>query len=237
MNKYAYNVYSQWGEDGIIEEILKHLPESDKCCCEFGAWDGERYSNTCNLIRNKGYTGLLIEQDSSRFEELKEKFKDAKVTPLNISIKTKGENCIENILSKTNFKPNFDILSMDIDGNEYLIWKSLNKYQPKIVIVEYNPTIDDHIEFVQKEDELIGNSILSFIKLGETKGYFLAAITDTNLIFIDNKYKSTEHKHPRRTHKYVTSLFQGYNGKNYIIGDTRNVWGNQEIIKNVEVYK
>ena len=48
---YKKNIFSQNGEDGIIEEIFKRLNDvSDKKCCEFGAWDGKHLSNTCNLI-------------------------------------------------------------------------------------------------------------------------------------------------------------------------------------------
>jgi hypothetical protein len=43
----------------------------DRWCCEFGAWDGRKYSNTYQLIANKGWSGVLIEADPVKFEDLK----------------------------------------------------------------------------------------------------------------------------------------------------------------------
>jgi len=68
---YKKNIFSQYGEDGIIEEIFKRLESvSDKQCCEFGAWDGKFLSNTCNLITNHNYEAILIESDKKKFNEL-----------------------------------------------------------------------------------------------------------------------------------------------------------------------
>lgn len=72
---YNKNIFSEFGEDGIIEEILKRLHSvSDKQCCEFGAWDGKFSSNTCNLITRHNYKAILIEADKKKFKELQKKF-------------------------------------------------------------------------------------------------------------------------------------------------------------------
>jgi hypothetical protein len=66
---YSKNIYSQCGEDGIIEEILTRIGRvlpSDNWCVEFGAWDGVQWSNTCNLIRNKADRAVLICESSRR---------------------------------------------------------------------------------------------------------------------------------------------------------------------------
>ena len=63
-HKFRKNIYSQFGEDGIIEVILNRLDDKlDKTCCECGAWDGINLSNCYNLIKNKNYSALLIEAD------------------------------------------------------------------------------------------------------------------------------------------------------------------------------
>ena len=70
-NIYKKNTFSQFGEDGIIEEIFKRLSDvSDKRCCEFGAWDGKLLSNTCNLITNHNYEAILIEADKKNLMNL-----------------------------------------------------------------------------------------------------------------------------------------------------------------------
>ena len=68
---YKKNIFSQFGEDGIIEEIFKRLSDvSDKRCCEFGAWNGKFLSNTCNLITNHNYEAILIEADKKNLMNL-----------------------------------------------------------------------------------------------------------------------------------------------------------------------
>ncbi|HWE03123.1 MAG TPA: hypothetical protein VG326_12000, partial [Tepidisphaeraceae bacterium] len=63
LNQYARNVYSQFGEDGILEQALRLLPVRDKWCVEFGAHDGLTYSNSANLITAQEYRAVLIEPD------------------------------------------------------------------------------------------------------------------------------------------------------------------------------
>src|SRR5689334_19634333 len=69
--EYKSDVYSQTGEDGIIQKILETLPARDKWCVEFGAWDGKHLSNTRNLIDHKQYSAVLIEGSRAKFSELK----------------------------------------------------------------------------------------------------------------------------------------------------------------------
>jgi hypothetical protein len=58
---FKSDTYSQTGEDGIIKKILEIIPQNDKWCVDFGAWDGLYLSNTRNLIETKGYSAILIE--------------------------------------------------------------------------------------------------------------------------------------------------------------------------------
>src|SRR5262249_27046775 len=67
---HASNVTSQCGEDGIISAALDILPDRTGWCIEFGAWDGNKYSNTYNLIATRGYRGVFIEADPNRFCDL-----------------------------------------------------------------------------------------------------------------------------------------------------------------------
>lgn len=68
------NVYSQTGEDRVVEKILETLPQTDKWCVEFGAWDGLYLSNTRNLIETKGYSAVLIEADKNKFRDLQHNY-------------------------------------------------------------------------------------------------------------------------------------------------------------------
>ena len=73
LSEFAANTYSQYGEDGILAECLRRISkvaELDRWCAEFGAWDGVHLSNTCRLIREDGYSAVLIEGDPDRFKDL-----------------------------------------------------------------------------------------------------------------------------------------------------------------------
>jgi hypothetical protein len=189
---FRKNIFSQFGEDGIIEEILKRLRGvSDKQCCEFGAWDGKHLSNTYNLITNHNYEAVLIEADEKKFNELNINIPEKKIIKINKFVNFIGDNTLDNILESTHFNKNFDFLSIDIDGCDYHIFESLSKFTPKLICIEFNPTMGKKIKFVQEKNIKIrqGASARSIIDLGLKKNYFPIAITSCNIFFIHNKFK------------------------------------------------
>ena len=127
--KFKKNIYSQDGEDGILEEIFNRLKleHLDKSCVEFGVADGIFISNTYNLIKNKNYKALLIEPDKIKFKKLQENIPDKKIVKINEFVEYDGDNNLDSFLIKYNFNVNFDFLSIDIDGNDYHIFESLKK--------------------------------------------------------------------------------------------------------------
>ena len=155
-------------------------------CVEFGAWDGISGSNTYNLISNLGYRGVLIEPDKSKFQELVSNLPDPKHHKIQAYVGLNFDNRLDSILERTEIPNNFDFLSIDIDGMDYYVWKSVEKYRPKIVCIEFNPTIPDQVFFIQLPDfELSqGASPLALISLATDKGYSLVSATDCNLIFV-----------------------------------------------------
>jgi hypothetical protein len=194
MENYKKNVYSQNGEDGLIEYLLSLIPDKNNWCCEFGAWDGKYLSNTFNLVENKDYKSVYIEADEKKYLDL---LKTAEmyenIIPKNKFIDLK-ENSLDNILSETKIPYNFDVLSIDIDGVDYAIWKSLVKYKPKIVIIEINSSLDPEIIFHPSELTLdilskrTGVNFMTCYELGKEKGYTFFYHTG-NMIFLDEKYK------------------------------------------------
>ncbi|HEY4799646.1 MAG TPA: hypothetical protein VII99_11260, partial [Bacteroidia bacterium] len=170
LSSFEYNVKSQFGEDGVIDEIFKRIKNQDKICVEFGAWDGEHLSNTWNLWHNLGWSSYLIECDKEKFDTLEKSIAAfPKVKAINAFVMPEGENSLDNILSKTNIPKNFDLLSIDIDGDDYYVFENLNSYRPKAVIVEFNPTVPPHLEMVQERGQFMGASALSVIQLGKRK--------------------------------------------------------------------
>jgi hypothetical protein len=188
---HARNVHSQNGEDGIIEEIFKIIPDQNNWCVEFGAWDGKHLSNTYNLIQNKGWSGVLIEGSKKRFNDLTNTYRgNNKAIGVNRMVDYEGKNSIESILSETKIPIDFDLISIDIDGNDYHIWNSITKYKPKVVVIEFNQTIPNDIEFIQEKNVSVqqGNSLLSLTKLGKAKGYELICAIGCNAFYVKKEY-------------------------------------------------
>ena len=149
------NVYSQFGEDRIIQDVLTTLGEItslDKWACEFGAWDGLHLSNTANLIVNSGYSAVLIEADPKKFLERKQNMASYPVKYINAFINLEGVNTLDSVLSSSSIPKDFDLLSIDIDGADYWIFEGLQKYRPKVIVIEFNPTIPKEVEFLNPKD-------------------------------------------------------------------------------------
>lgn len=230
---YKRNVYSQSGEDGIIEKILELIPTKDKWCVEFGAWDGLFSSNTRYLIESKGYSAVLIEADEAKCADLRRNYSQQKnVVPINSFVGFEKHDNLDIILSATTIPADFDLLSIDIDGNDYHVWKSFSKYRPKVVVVEFNPTIPTHVRFVQSADTSInqGASLLSLVELGKEKGYELVAVLPFNALFVRREYYplfgliSNAPEVLRTNLDYITYLFSGFDGKIFLRGGCRLLW-------------
>jgi hypothetical protein len=186
LDEYRKNIYSQNGEDGVIEELCHRLDFSSGSFVEFGAWDGVYLSNTFNLLKN-GWKGVYIEGDREKFSQLVSNlasFQSAYV-PINAFVEAVGENSLDNLLSKTFLKPDFELLSIDIDSFDWYIWKSLANYQPGIVVIEINSSIPVGIYQTHRDERIHGSSFTATVDLAAKKGYTLVCHTG-NLIFVRN---------------------------------------------------
>jgi len=123
LNEFAKDVTLQYGEDGIIEKVLDVISDNNKWCVEFGSWDGQHLSNTFNLINNKDYSTVLIEGNARRFQDLLKTYEgNGKVIPINAFVGFEKENGLDLLLEATEIPSDFDLLSIDIDGNDYHFW-------------------------------------------------------------------------------------------------------------------
>lgn len=194
-DRFKRDVFSQNGEDGILEAILDLIPNQDlrKMVVEFGAWDGINFSNTYNLILNHGFSGILIESNKQRFKELVQNTKNLSTINLNQRVDLKAFNSsstLDQILLQHSAPKDFDVLSIDIDGADYHIWSELVNFRPKIVVIEYNPAIPRSVEFINPYDTNVnkGSSARSLISLASKINYILAAQTQCNLIFVSREF-------------------------------------------------
>jgi len=225
--EFKSDVYSQTGEDGIIEKILEILPKNDKWCVEFGAWDGVFFCNVRNLIENNDYSAILIEGNKTKFKDLQRNYsQNPKVITINRFVGFDEEDSLDQILKDTPISVDFDFLSIDIDGNDYHVWKAISKYKPKVICIEFNPTIPTEIKFVQPSDASVnqGSSLLSLVELGREKGYELVSVLHFNAFFVKSEYYplfQIEDNSPeilRTNLDAVTYLFIGFDGKVFLHG-------------------
>ncbi len=185
--KFKSNITSQNGEDGIIEEMFKRIGTENKLCVEFGAWDGNHLSNTWNLWKNNGWNAILIEGDKNKFSDLNNNVNEHhNVTVSNTFVKIDGENSLDSILTRHSAPERFDLLSIDIDGDDYYIFKSLKKFTPRVVVIEFNATVPPFMEIVQETGEFFGASALAILNLAHEKRYRIVACTETNCILVND---------------------------------------------------
>lgn len=223
MSIYRKNIYSQWGEDGIIEKIFSELGITNGTCLEFGAWDGFKYSNTAALW-TKGWSGFLIEGDPDKYKLLKSNIADYACKALCYYVGHGPHDSLEFIMNKENIPLNIDLLSIDIDGDELHILKSFKQINAKVLIVEYNPTFPFHLDIRSAPGSYMGCSGQALVNAANELDYFLIATTDTNCIFIKNEFKQYFEKYCTdlrilSNYKYCTYIVTTYSGKYQVIGN------------------
>ena len=231
--EFKDNVHSQASEDGIIKKILEIIPENDKWCVEFGAWDGVYLSNVRNLIAHADYSAVLIEASKLKYEELCKNYSGQKnIIAINTFVGFSDTDNLDEILKDTPIPQNFDLLSVDVDGNDYHIWKAVSKYKPKLVVIEFNQTIPTEISFVQVADPSVtqGSSLLALVELGKEKGYELVSVLPFNAFFVRAEYFplfEIEDNSPatlRKSLEDITYIFSGYDGKVFLRGSQNLPW-------------
>jgi hypothetical protein len=215
-----------------IEKLLEKLSVRNRWCVEFGAADGID-SNARNLIVEHGYSAVLIEGSQSRFAQLKKNCEGRdNVFPLNGFVGFTEQDGLDAILSKFSIPADFDFLTIDIDGNDYHVWNAIVKYRPKIVMIEFNPSIPPEIKFVQPADSSVsqGSSLASIVELGNAKDYELVAVLGVNAFFVTKEifppFKVEDNRITAlwTNRDCVTYIFCGYDGRVFLRGSRKLPW-------------
>jgi hypothetical protein len=175
-------VYSQNGEDGVLEKIFELIGTTNKYYVEFGVEDGTQ-CNTRYLREVYGWQGLMMDgSHANQTLNLQQEFIIA-------------EN-IEELFQKYGVPEEFDLLSIDTDFNDFYIWHAIEHYKPRVVCIEHNGMFPPHLDrvvvynpgYIWDGTDYNGTSILAMAILGEYKGYTLvyAEAAEVNLFFIRN---------------------------------------------------
>jgi hypothetical protein len=176
-----FQVYSQWGEDGIIQYLLRHLSVSSNVFVEFGV---ENYleANTRWLVEGHNWSGLVIDGSQQHVDAIKSDAIYWKHRLKAVSAFVDAEN-INRLISGNGISGDVGLLSVDIDGMDYWVWKAIDVVTPDIVVVEYNAlfgptksvTVPYDPNFVRQKAHYswsyYGASLAALVGLGKTKGY------------------------------------------------------------------
>jgi len=193
INAYERKVYSQNGEDGILREIIRRIGSGSRYFVEFGVEDGIE-CNTAFLSRAFGWSGLLIEGSPEKFALLERNYEKYPRVRRMQSFITR-ENIVH-LFKQAGVPKEFDLLSIDIDGNDYWIWEALGDYKPRVAVIEYNATRPPPERWVIEynpghrwnDDGYTGASLSSLEALGKRLGYSLVGTDEKgiNAFFIRN---------------------------------------------------
>ncbi|WP_231037612.1 hypothetical protein [Pectinatus frisingensis] len=246
MYNYEYKVFSQWGEDGIIQWIVNNVNIGKKTFIEFGVQNYTE-SNTRFLLMNNNWSGLVIDGSEKNVNYIKN---DDIYWRYNLKAECNfitAEN-INNIFIKNGIKGNIGLLSIDIDGNDYWVWNAINVITPDIVICEYNHrfgknkaiTIPYDAKFVREKAHYsniyYGASIKALVLLANKKGYSLVegSKNGNNVFFVKNNLLNENVKEKSIDDVFINAQFR----------ESRMADGNlafftleqeQELLKNLKV--
>lgn len=179
-----FQVYSQWGEDGILQHLIRRVPIERRLFVEIGV---ETYveANTRFLAEHNNWAGLLLEADAVQVAAIRS---NRIYWAANLKAVTAFVTCenVNDLLAEQGLDGDIGLLSIDVDGNDYWLWEAITAVNPRIVVCEYN-------SFLGSERPLVvpyaadfrrslahyswlyyGASLPALAYLAERKGYHLA---------------------------------------------------------------
>lgn len=170
MLEYESKTYSQQGEDGILRHIFRQIGTTNKVAVEIGVSAGGD-TNT-RLLAENGWHAYWFDCDPPFFVPERCTFVEKFLTKDNAA----------DALREAGVPDQFDLLSIDIDSNDYYIRDALKTFSPRVCVIEYNGYIGHDEQFVMPYDEqyrwhpshrAYGASLRSLFEQGQTLGYDL----------------------------------------------------------------
>jgi hypothetical protein len=203
-----------------------------KIAVEFGGFDGKAMSNIWRFVVEDGWSGVFAEPNYERSRQIKINHPYDRVKAINQFITWEGDNSFDKMMEREGIPNNIDLLSIDVDGNEWHIWNAIKVYRPKVVVIEFNPTVPNDVYFVQDADPNInqGNSLLALIELGKQKRYSLICVGGMDAFFVLDEFypvfKIPDNSIDVMFSAVQTLLFQGYDGSLFTAGLNSLAWKN-----------
>jgi hypothetical protein len=180
----GFRVFSEFDEDGVALFLLAVGGSPSRRFVDIGAGDCVFASNTANLALNLGFDGLFVDADEARIEHGRRfyaRHPDAMVRPPVFVRSFVTRENVNEILTEAGFTGDIDLLSIDIDGNDYWVWQALECVKPRFVIAEAHPELgrEEWVmpyepRFVAREappGTWMGASPAAMIQLANSLGY------------------------------------------------------------------
>lgn len=197
-----FSVFSQWGDDGLIQYLIQRIPIKNEFFVEFGV---ENYteSNTRFLLLNNNWSGFVMDGSRENVSYIQNDYTVSVLHDLRAGqLFVTAEN-INSVLTEEGIKGEIGLLHIDIDGNDYHVWKAIQVIAPVIVIVEYNSafgadrslTVPYDPDFFRTKAHhsnlFFGASLSALCDLAEEKGYdFVGSNSHGNNAFFVKKTHS-----------------------------------------------
>lgn len=186
-----FKVFSQWGDDGIIQYLVHHLRIEPRRFIEFGVKTYQE-SNTRFLLCNDNWRGLVLDGSRAHINAIQRSdlYWQHELTAVAAFIDRSNVN---DLFRQNGFIGDLGILSIDIDGNDYWIWEAIDVVDPVVVIIEYNsvfggecavtvPYVADFVRTKAHHSNLyFGASLKALCMLGERKGYQLVGCNSSGV--------------------------------------------------------
>lgn len=193
LERSGYKGWSQNDEDGILAEIFRRIGIDHHAFIEFGVGDG--CENNSVALLTQGWRGLWVEGDEAHAASIRHNFSpliQASLLHFSHSFVTR-ENAAT-IAAAAGLGAGIDLLSIDLDGNDYHVWEALANLNPRVVVVEYNAKFRPPADWVwpYREDNVwnatdaFGASLCAFDRMARSRGYQLVGcnLTGANAFFV-----------------------------------------------------
>jgi|TARA_B110000967_G_C18899819_1_gene573869 hypothetical protein len=217
INKYEKNIqdknenFAQNGEDMLLKYIFEKIDTTNKYYVEFGGWDGKHLSNTYYFRKYENWSGLLLEGNGDKVNSNPDREK------INLHHEWLTEENINDIFKKYNVPNKFDLLSIDVDSEDYYIWRGLTNYEANVVIIEFNPALPNESPLSVEKNKTdtnigyFGANLLSFYRLGKSKDYEFVTTIRWNAIFVKKELLSKLNIEPISEKECIEKFFKPNN--------------------------
>ena len=174
----ARNVYSQWGEDGVVDAIFEVIKPLNRWCFECGAADGLFFSNTRRLVR-QGWDAILVEQNPNAYARL---IQNCSATETRARCRCDVLEEMDPILAEFGAPRDIDLVCIDIDGQDYHLFNSMLRFRPRVVVIEFDPNA--HPDFVPERDAPGQAGHAALLRLAEGRLYAEVFRSWCNLVLV-----------------------------------------------------